>query len=230
MPDAAVHFIHPVHTTENAKYFVRGPGHIHVESDTHPKGEWTTSFLAVGREIPLDDLVQFSLTPDYASVNGPFRLPLYIAGLVLRIPSGQLVYAGLSYLDPQDRLHLHSTPTDPFVEELYEPEARIQFELTPQSRDIYGKKVVFDFFGMDAGIHFSLDCPLLARWDANNLLVQTCNAKVAFANNKHDFTLVGHGPWYNAFELAGFALASDHEVSQLPHIDDWDLDPLTQED
>ncbi|MNU19474.1 hypothetical protein D3C71_77020 [compost metagenome] len=240
----AVHFVHPIHTQENAEYFVRGRPRLYCESDTHPQGEWDTSFLAVGREIPIEDLTHFSwLAPfkgdgDLMTVEEPnMRLLPYIAGLVFRIPSGQLVYAGLQYLDADERLRLRpSAENGPLFDELFEPEAKIQFEIKPETRDIHGNMVAegFEFWGCDAGLHFTLNCPLLARWDMENLLVQSNNTTVAQAHTVHDLHLVGHGPWRDSFELVGFSLAMDEEFSQLPMSsdgDDWpDGRPAPEQD
>ncbi len=221
-PDHAVHFVHPVYTRENAKYFVRGNPRPYVESDMHPKGEWDTSFLAVGRSIPLAELTQFDWVPDPHPIDKPNRHRIYLGGLVFRIPSGQLIFGGLDYLDPEERLYYKLCEAEPFVEELYEPGGVVTLEIRPGYRDIQGKPVEFDFNGVEGGLIFSIKCPMVSRWDGHDILFESCNPEVNFANHPDTLKLYGHGPWWSAFELVGFVVATDKKIQQAPTLEDWD--------
>jgi hypothetical protein len=50
---------------------------------------------------------------------------------------------------------------------------------------------------------FTLACPLTGTDLAGEVIVDANNTTVIAANRGNTLELVGHGPWYRAFELVG---------------------------
>lgn len=172
-------------------------------SDTHPRGEFESSILRVGRRIHISGLLPYSLVKKTTAANEePQMHDLYVYGLVFRVPSGQYVYCPLVYQEPQERFRFVQHPESEFVKDLFHEDAQVHLPLSRFTRDLEGKPLVFDFQG-EEDLVFTLACPITGTDLAGEMIMDTNNTTVIAAHRNKTQELVGHGPWYRSFELAG---------------------------
>lgn len=202
-PASSGNVIYPRFTRECRNDFVDparlSPARIIVE-EGNPRGEYDTTYFAVGRRIDIEDHLPF-LWPRERNAEDRFvREAPRVNALAFRVPSGQIVVGR-----PTAVLAFTNHPQERELATLDYPDVTIPVLITENSLDAGGNPLMFDLKGYSA-LTFSLSLSLTGLFQYGDLIVETSHVRSAWVS-EHDLTRVSETPWRVHFELVGFELA-----------------------